>query len=609
MAPSVASTGESIASPNPSDSTELHKRIASQDRALAQARREIRTLEKKLDQAENALARLGHRDQGGTDTRRDEDDTLHPAAASEPSEHMILMDAEQEMRQALFSGLVASSPDHIFVLTASGIYLFSNDRVQQFNMTEGRELIGRRLQDVYPRDICTTYREKLQQVLQDGKVLAFHHQKSTAKGQEYHLDTLFPIFRNREIWAIGGICRNISEQKTIEKQLFQAQKMEAIGTLVAGVAHEINNPINLILFNLPLFEKMWQDLLPILNAHAKDAPDQKIGGLPPDFVKQNLPRLISDMEMAANRVARIINGLKGFARKSNPAEKSSVQVNTAVQNAVRLADATLKKSKTIMELDLVEDLPLINANLQNLEQIVLNLIINALESIRHNYGKVRIATKRVRNPSSITIEVSDNGRGINPKVAEKIFDPFVTDRQAFGGTGLGLSVSYNLVKSHKGDISFQTIAGKGTTFTVTLPIEHKRIPFKVMVVDDDSDFRGLIVRALTRDIDCIVEDFANGAEALIRMGSYPPDLLILDMFMPEMDGLGVCRAIKNELGLSRMKVIIVTGFPDHPNVYEASRMGYTQIFTKPLAIDQFKRAVLEHLNASPNGKVVHPDRR
>jgi DNA-binding NtrC family response regulator len=162
-------------------------------------------------------------------------------------------------------------------------------------------------------------------------------------------------------------------------------------------------------------------------------------------------------------------------------------------------------------------------------------------------------------------------------------------------------VTYNLVKSHKGDIAFQTTAGKGTTFTVTLPVEEKRKPYKVMVVDDDRDFRKLIIRVITRDIDCVVEDFANGAEALIRMGSYPPDLLILDMFMPEMDGLGVCRAIKNELGFERMKVIIVTGFPDHPNVFEASRMGYTQILTKPLAVDEFKHAVKENLYGKSYG--------
>jgi CheY-like chemotaxis protein len=95
----------------------------------------------------------------------------------------------------------------------------------------------------------------------------------------------------------------------------------------------------------------------------------------------------------------------------------------------------------------------------------------------------------------------------------------------------------------------------------------------------------------------VVEDYANGAEALIRMGSHPPDLLVLDMFMPEMDGLGVCRAIKNELGLDLMKVIIVTGFPDHPNLYEATRMGFGQILTKPLIMDEFIQIVQDNLNA------------
>jgi PAS domain S-box-containing protein len=598
--------GDSNTLPDNSNPVALRESIVRKDHALNEARNKLRTLEKKLEIAQTELTRV--RTQMQTSEDISDNQLTKQDKAQEAAQKIIQIDTELEMRQALFRGLVASSPDHIFVLTVSGTYLFSNDCVQQFNLERGYELIGKRLQDVYTRDGLSQYREKLQQVIRDRQVLEFHHQKSTPKGQEYHIDTLYPIYQGKDIWAIGGICRNISEQKAIEKQLFQAQKMEAIGTLVAGVAHEINNPINLILFNLPLFEKMWQDLLPILNAHSSKAPDKKIGGLPPDFVKQNLPRLISDMEMAANRVAQIINGLKGFARKSNPAEKSNVPVNTAVQNAVRLADATVKKSKTIMELDLAADLPLISANLQNLEQIVLNLIINALESIRHNHGKVRISTKLLHKDKTIAIQVCDNGRGINPKVAEKIFDPFVTDRQAVGGTGLGLSVSYNLVKSHKGDIIFKTVAGQGTTFTVTLPVEDKRKPFKIMVVDDDLDFRELIIRAISREFDCVVEDFANGAEALIRMGNYPPDLLILDMFMPEMDGLGVCRAIKNELGLERMKVIIVTGFPDHPNLYEASRMGFTQILTKPLAIEDFKRTVRENLDGKSSRKIINPDR-
>lgn len=578
------------------DEDNLRKKIAAQDREITKMRHTMRLLSSQLKTAKFELNKLKlHRRHRAYHLRS------YPTI---PNLKQFMQFVPQgglgmmaDLSQALFQGWVDASTDHIFVLSESGTYLFSNDRVQQFDLRKGQELIGKRLQEVYRPDVCRLYREKLQQVMRRAKTVTFHHQKTTSHGKQYHSDTLYPIFKGKHVWAVGGVCSNISEQKGIEKQLVQSQKMEALGTLVAGVAHEINNPINLVLFNLPLLEKMWQDLLPILDAQPETKPDWKIGGLPLDFVKQNLPRLISDMEMAANRVAHIVSGLKGFSRKSNPSEKANVSINVAVKNAARLADATLKKSKAIMHLDLGDDVPLLHANQQNIEQIVLNLIINALQSIGHDDGEVRIVTKWNQENQTIIIEVSDNGRGINPKVAENIFDPFVTDRQFAGGTGLGLSVSYNLVKAHKGDIFFETEAGEGTRFSVVLPTDLKRRPFKVMVVDDDEAFRGLVIRAVTRHFNCTVEDFDNGAEALIRMGSHPPDLLILDLVMPEMDGLGVCRAIKNELGLDQMKVIIITGFPDHPNLYEATRMGFGQILTKPLAIEEFKQMVKENLDA------------
>lgn len=575
----------------------LQRKIAAQDRALAKARHAFHRVKEQLDQAVKELTRLksprykaaskapclGHPHLS---------DENHPAHTAFPSG----LGSIPELILAQSLGLIEATADHIFMLSEAGIYLFSNDRVQQFGLKDGASLVGKRLKDVYHPDVCHLYSGRLKEVIASEKAITFYHQKKTKQGNQYHRDTLYPVYLKHRLFAVGGICCNISEQKGTEKQLAQAQKMEALGTLVAGVAHEINNPINLVLFNLPLLEKMWQDLLPVLVVHAQNMPDKKIGGLPPDFVKENLPRLISDMEMAANRVARIVSGLKGFARKSNPAEKSNISVNVAVNNAARLADVTLKKSKAAMSLDLEPDLPLLRANMQNIEQIVLNLIINALESIGHDHGEVHISTKWVKANNTIVIEVSDNGRGVNPAVADKIFDPFVTDRQTVGGTGLGLSVTYNLVKSHKGDIYFESRDGKGTCFTVVLPTDLKRKPYKVMVVDDDADFRGLIIRAISPIINCSIEDFANGAEALIRMGSHPPDLLVLDMFMPEMDGLGVCRAIKNELGLDQMKIIIVTGFPDHPNLYEAARMGFDQILTKPLSIGEFTEMVSKSLD-------------
>ena len=507
--------------------------------------------------------------------------------------------AELQNSAAQFKALVESSADHIFMLDKNGTYLFSNNRVGQFGLHKGNELVGSRLQDVYSHDICNLYRQKLQQVIRSNKVVTFDHEKRTSQGLEYHLDTLYPIHKDNAIWAVGGICRDISQQKKIEKQLFQAQKMEALGTLVAGIAHEINNPISLILFNLPLLNNMWTDLLPILVAHSAHAPLQKYGGLTFDFIKDNLPRMISDMEMAANRVTRIVAGLKDFSRKSNVYEKSEVHINQAVENATRLAGATLKNCQATLKLELASHLPPLLANMQSLEQIILNLIINAIQSIVHGNGIVSIKTALRKEDGCVAIEVTDNGRGVNPAVAEKIFDPFVTDRQADGGTGLGLSVTYNLIKAHNGDIFFKSKPDGGTTFTVVLPTTAKRKMAKIMVVDDDSGFRSLLIHSLSKKTESVVEGFANGAEALIRLGSFPPDLLILDMFMPQIDGLGVCRAIKNELGLEKMKVIIVTGFPEHPNLYEASRMGFTKIFTKPLAIEKFIEAVRETLHGNP----------
>ena len=117
--------------------------------------------------------------------------------------------------------------------------------------------------------------------------------------------------------------------KESQQQLHQAQKMETLGTLVAGVAHEINNPINLIMYNLPLIEKIWSDLLPVLMEQKEKVPLQKYGGFTYDFLKDNLPQLVADMDMAANRIAKIVSDLKNFSKQSNVAQKSMVQVNLA----------------------------------------------------------------------------------------------------------------------------------------------------------------------------------------------------------------------------------------------------------------------------------------
>jgi len=371
-----------------------------------------------------------------------------------------------------------------------------------------------------------------------------------------------------------------------QEQLHQAQKMEALGTLVAGVAHEINNPINLIMFNLPLLQKVWNDFLPVFEEHEARERGRKYGGLTYDFLNENLGQLLSDMDMAANRVAKIVVDLKNFSRHSDVSEKKPMQINQAVENAIRLAKTTLRKSRVDLELALAGDLPMWEGNLQSIEQIVLNIIINAIQAIDHNHGKIRVLTGLQNEGGCIFISISDNGKGIDPSISDRLFDPFVTNKQATGGTGLGLSVTYSLVKAHDGEVTFHSRKGK-TTFTVFFPTIRQGKAAKILVVDDNQSIREILREALMTDRPYLVDEVSNGVEACIRLGSSRPDLLILDIFMPEMDGLEVCRAIKKDPEISDVKVIITTGFPEHPKLKQVADLGFTNIYSKPINLRDF----------------------
>jgi len=381
-------------------------------------------------------------------------------------------------------------------------------------------------------------------------------------------------------------------------QLQQAQKMEALGTLVAGVAHEINNPINLIMYNLPLLQKIWEDFLPLLIERRSIQPDRKFGGFSYEFLEDNLDRLVADMVMAANRVAKTVSDLKNFSRQSNVADKAPLQLNAAVKNALRLAQTTLLKSSVHINLKLADELPLIEGNQQSIEQIILNILINAVQAIDHNRGEIEISTGFKVSDGRVYLRILDNGRGVSPAIASKIFLPFVTDKQSEGGTGLGLSVTYSLVKAHDGEIGFESREGQGTLFTVYLPSVLKRQAARILVVDDDRAIRQMLIEALTMERLYLVEEASNGIEASIKLGTYRPDLLILDIFMPEMDGLEVCRIIRDEPELSKMKVIVTTGYPDHPKLDEVIELGFTNIFSKPFDLINFIRAIDEILASS-----------
>jgi signal transduction histidine kinase len=409
------------------------------------------------------------------------------------------------------------------------------------------------------------------------------------QGEKRNIYFVAATIRDSAGMVVGAIetIQDITDRSQLMKQLHQAQKMEALGVLIAGVAHEINNPLNLIIYNITLLDKIWRDILPVICDQATNYPQRKYGGLRYDFINQHLMQLISDMDMAAKRVATIVTGLKSFSRFSAQTEKVPLHINDAIENAIRLSQSTLRKQHVDVDLDLEDDLPTITGNLQNIEQVILNLIINAAESIAHDCGKIQISTHLQSQDGVIRISVSDNGKGVNPAIAAKLFDPFITDKQEKGGTGLGLSVSYNIIKAQGGSITFESIQGEGTSFHVLLPTVFMRKPVRILVVDDDASIRGMLREVLVQRRSYIVEEASNGIEACIRLGAHRPDLLVMDLFMPEMNGVEVCRVIKNDPVLSDMKIMMITGHEGHPLLDDIAGFGFIDILYKPFKLEDF----------------------
>jgi CheY-like chemotaxis protein len=295
--------------------------------------------------------------------------------------------------------------------------------------------------------------------------------------------------------------------------------------------------------------------------------------------------------MSADRIAKIVTNLKNFASPSDTIEMRPTNINAAVENAAHLALTTARKSGVDLNLDLDDDLPVIDGHTQSVEQITLNLILNAMEAIDHDQGKIKAKTRFQQKRERVHISVADNGHGINPDISDNIFDPFVTDKQAEGGTGLGLSVTYNLVHALNGEITFKSQRGKGSTFNLFFPTSTKKQPHRVLVVDDDDMTRSIVVQCLLKDRTFKIEEASNGFEALVKLESNPPELLILDIFMPGMDGLEVCRVIKNNPDLSEMKVIIITGFPEHTMLRAVSELGFSNIYAKPIDLMKLGKEV------------------
>ena len=275
----------------------------------------------------------------------------------------------------------------------------------------------------------------------------------TTESDEIFMVYYYPILdETGEIWGILRYARDITLEKQVERRIQQTEKMAAMGQLAAGVAHEINNPLGIILCYTDLLKRQISDNLQI----RKD---------------------IEIIEKQADNCRHIVSDLLNFSR-SRKTEVQTADLNSAVMQVVDMVKQQFRKKGSEIKIDLEQNLPLIMMDTDKIKQVFLNLLLNADHAISGSSGQVEVRTRLDSSRSVIAVTIRDNGTGIPSEILGRIFDPFFSTKQTGEGTGLGLSVSYGIVKDHGGELTAASEPGEWTEFTVKLPVT----PVKGMMI-------------------------------------------------------------------------------------------------------------------------------
>ncbi len=280
-----------------------------------------------------------------------------------------------------------------------------------------------------------------------------------------------PVYnRDHEVDGILEFYRDVTLEKTYEQQLQQADKLASLGQLVSGIGHEINNPNQFIRGNIKIIKQALEDMLPIVDEYQRSHEDLTIARLKYDFFREHILMLVEDMAHGSERIKAIVEGLRTFARKDEGLLVDTVDMNTLIEASARLVHNEVHKHADI-NLDLADDIPTFIGNSQKIEQVLINLMVNASQAMPDDRKGVIIARTRYAG-GSIIVEVEDDGQGMTENTLKQIFDPFFTTKRARGGTGLGLAIAYRIVEEHRGNMSVSSELGKGTVFTIRIPADR-----------------------------------------------------------------------------------------------------------------------------------------
>src|SRR5467141_81829 len=526
--------------------------------------------------------------------------------------HGALMDITErrEMERRLYQQqefarrLIDSFPDLIFVVDSAGHYTFASPRVKDIlgydtEETQDWDLGGRTHMEDRPA-LLTLFAE----VVGGRQTFASLEVRVRNKQGEWrrlrcHYSPLFTGAGKIDGVVISG--RDVTELKRLEEQLIQAEKLAAVGQMLAGVAHELNNPLTAILGVTELLrERLGAD----------------------DSTKRQLELT----HRQARRAARIVQNLLEFSRPASP-QKRPLDLNNLLERTLQLQEHSLRRNNIKVDFHPPADLPSVIGDANQLIQVFLNLVTNAEQAIREvrDAGRIQIRAGRIGN--QLTITVQDDGVGIRPEALPRIFDPFYTTKRPGGGTGLGLSICMSIIREHGGNIEAEVLPAGGSTFTVYLPaasgLQPETLPASseagvassdavrtgadflrdraVLVLDDEESLRMLLREGLSAQglrVDCA----ATTEEALAHLRRSSYDLFLCDLHLSSggfrVDGRDAACRILEAAGAQRPAVIYMTG--DLVEITQgAAALGGPFCLQKPFRISEVLALLRDVLSDAP----------
>jgi len=270
----------------------------------------------------------------------------------------------------------------------------------------------------------------------------------------------------------GAIIRisDITETKLVQRQLIQSEKLASLGLLISGIAHEINNPSNFITLNIPVMRDYMNAVMPIVNDYVKDHQDFELFGMSYGEFHEDIFKLLDNIEYGASRITSIVSDLTEFARMEDTKKQVWIDIKSIIEKSIGICESQIKKRIKYLNISIQEDLPKIFTNSKAIEQVLINLLVNAAQAADKEDSRVKLDVSMDKtSQNNLIIEVEDNGCGMDEKTRNRLFDPFFTTKSLAEGTGLGLYISNNLIEALGGRIEVESEPGKGSMFRVILP--------------------------------------------------------------------------------------------------------------------------------------------